>query len=334
MCSQDCQWYKAARDVQDTPGEKVVVMKKVCLLINQTDGICAYNYLLLANALNDRGDYVRLCFIDSLAIRAGDVVGKVLKTDYPLKTGTPLDAGKSEFVELGRFDYIWVLGFGLRATFLDKIEILWWLSQNTRVINSVESLMFLHSKYHVSSLPEPVQHPETYASSDFDLLWNLFNERGGTWVVKPPARSYGKDVFVLRPGDTNVRAILQSMTGYKPERYCIMQRFIPETSSGEKRVLFAAGQVVGQYKRVARNDHRTNVHQGAIPVQCILTAEERELCDCLGDYLVEMGAFFVGVDMVYPYIIELNVVNPGGIATITNLTGENLANRVLDLIIV
>jgi glutathione synthase len=309
-------------------------MKKVCLLINRTDVICAYNYLLLANALNDRGDCACLCFVDSLAIQAGDVVGKVLKTDYPLKAGAPLDADAFESVELEQFDYVWVLSFGIRATFLDKMEILWSLGQKTRVINSIESLIFLHSKHHVSSLPEPAQYPETYASSDFDLLWNLFNERGGTWIVKPPAEGFGKDVFVLKPGDTNVRAILQSMTGHKSERYCIMQRFVPEISSGEKRVLFAAGQVVGQYKRVAQSDHRTNLHQGAIPTACSLTAKERELCDRIGSYLVEMGAYFVGIDMVYPYIIELNVLAPGGIATIASLTGHDPVQQVLDLIIV
>lgn len=309
-------------------------MKKVCFLINATETLGAHNPLFLANALNDRGDCVYLGFVDSLAMHAGEIVGKVLKVNHPLREGVPLDVERFRFENLRYFDYIWILGFGIRESFLDKIQILWSLSQQTKIINSIDSLLFLHSKYHLSTLTGLVQYPETYVSSDFEFLWQLFNEKKGTWIVKPPAESFGRDVFILRPGDSNVRVILQAMTGYgSRKKYCIMQRFIPEISFGEKRVLFAGGHVVGQYKRIARHDHRTNIHQGAEAVACDLTSEESDLCNRLGEYLIKLGAYFVGVDMVYPYIIELNVLNPGGIGTIMNLTGHNLASSIVDRVI-
>ena len=47
--------------------------------------------------------------------------------------------------------------------------------------------------------------------------------------------------------------------------------------------------------------------------------------------LAEHGAWFTGVDIAYPWIIEVNVVNPGGIATINDLTGIDLSARLASI---
>jgi glutathione synthase/RimK-type ligase-like ATP-grasp enzyme len=49
----------------------------------------------------------------------------------------------------------------------------------------------------------------------------------------------------------------------------------------------------------------------------------------MGTFLTSMGANYVGLDMVYPWIIEFNVINPGGLVTIEQLTGENLAPQII-----
>ncbi|MBN1933030.1 MAG: hypothetical protein JW934_00110 [Anaerolineae bacterium] len=309
-------------------------MKRVCFLINDVETINPTNCLVLANALLARGDRVYLGTIDALVLHAGGVLAQVWCVDMPLDPGETFQGTDSELLDLAGVDAVWVLGFGRRESFLDKIQLLWTLSHHTCVINSVDALMHLHSKYHLGSLADDVfKYPETWASSDFDLLWRVFREQGGTWVAKPPARSLGRDVFLLRQDDVNARVILQNMTGNGGGEFCIMQRYIPEIVSGEKRVLIAGGQVVGQYKRVAQDDHRTNLHQGAVPSVCGLDAQESELCDQLGQYLTKVGAYFAGVDLVYPYVLEVNVLSPGGILTILELTGRDLASEVIERVI-
>jgi len=290
---------------------------------------------VLANALFERGDQVYLGLIDALALHAGDVLGQLWRIDAPLSPGDLPPGGPGEQVDLATMDDVWVLGFGKRESFLDKMQLLWALSRYTRVINSVDTLMFLHNKYHlgIHLHDEVFQYPETWASADFDLLWDVFRQGGGSWVVKPPARSLGRDVFLLRQDDPNARVILQNMTGHGTNQFCIMQRYIPEILSGEKRVLIAEGQVMGQYKRVAQDDHRTNLHQGAVPSVCALDPQEAALCNQLGQYLNEVGAHFVGIDLVYPYILEMNVLSPGGIVTILELTGQNLAPHIVRRVI-
>ncbi len=309
-------------------------MKQVCFLINEVETINPANCMALANALVARGDRVYLGAIDALTLHAGAVLIPACPIDAPLVSGEPFSKQGSQLLALAGMDAVWVLGFGRRESFLDKIQLLWTLSQCTRVINSVDALMHLHSKYHLGSLAgDMFQYPETWASCDFDFLWRVFREGGGAWVVKPPARSLGRDVFMLRQDDVNARVILQNMTGNGGGAFCIMQRYIPEIVSGEKRVLIAGGSVVGQYRRVAQDDHRTNLHQGALPSMCELDAREAELCARLGQYLNGVGAYFAGVDLVYPYVLEVNVLSPGGILTILELTGQNLAAEVVARVI-
>jgi glutathione synthase len=149
-------------------------------------------------------------------------------------------------------------------------------------------------------------------------------------VAKPPAGSLGRDVFVLKPGGPNNRAILQNLCGREEDQYTLLQQYVSEVTSGEKRVLFAGGKVIGQYRRTATGDHRTNLIQGATSTACDLSEAEAIYCRTIGQVLTSMGAGFVGIDLIYPWVIEFNVINPGGITTIDELTGVDLTNAVLD----
>lgn len=309
-------------------------MRRVCFLINEVESLKPANCLLLANALVARGDKVYLSFLDSLALHVDRIVSRVFRVEQPLEPGFSLLNCVFEFANLADFDYVWVLGLGNRISFLDKIQLLWSLQSHTRIINSVETLLFLHSKYYTCLLPHVFPAPETYASSDLEFLWEVYKKSGDTWIVKPPARSLGRDVFILRQGDTNARVILQNMTGYGADEFCIMQRYVPEIALGEKRVLMAGGHIIGQYKRTANDDHRTNIHQGASPSICDLDPQEIALCERIGKHLLGIGTLFVGIDLVYPYVLEINVLSPGGMTTIMDLTGVNLAARVVGQIVV
>ena len=107
-------------------------------------------------------------------------------------------------------------------------------------------------------------------------------QSGGKWIAKPPAGSFGKDVYLLTSQDQNTAVILDSLTGEDKDQYCLLQRYVEEIEQGEKRVLFAGGKVVGQYLRRPTRDHRTNIMQGASAELCELTAEEADYCEKIG----------------------------------------------------
>lgn len=304
------------------------------------------NGIELARAALRRGMTVHFGAMDTLALRKGEVVCDTFRVTSSAAAGTTQDTpavpdarGTSvatlsvsrtpQTCPLNTFGHVQVLSFGRRNAFLDKLQLLRLLAETTQVANSVDALMHLNSKYYMAGMGDVFHYPETYASSDADYLWSVVQASGTPWIVKPPAEAFGRDVFLITPGDTNARAILQNMTGNGEGRYCLLQQYIPQIRQGEVRVLIAGGKVVGQYLRKAGQDHRTNLAQGATCEQYSLTQDESALCDRLGPWLLERGVSFVGIDLVYPYVIEFNVLSPGGIRTIRELTGSDLSDAVL-----
>lgn len=306
----------------------------IALLINSTDNLELDNYYLFTPKLLSHGHSVTLCFIDSLGMRNNQVTaqGYQITSELP-PIGKPFTELQSSPVVLNTLDLVWILALGYRKGFLDKIQLLHNLEQDTRITNTINAILFLKSKYYLSARPDIFPHPESHAAANWEQLYHCIQAAGGTWIIKPPAGSFGRDVFKVHASDANLKALLQNMTGYDNSQYCLIERYIEEIQEGEKRVLFANGEVIGQYSRINGSDHRTNMAQGANAHSCQLTTQEKELCQRVGQTLCEEGALFAAMDLAYPYVIELNVINPGGLSTIQTLSGEDLSGIVIDKVL-
>lgn len=303
---------------------------QVCLLIAVSEAIEESNYLRLGNELLRRGFNVTCCFMDSLGMTGSQITTNGFAVDRTLIDGQPFP--ESKLVSLAEFDAVWTLTLGMRHSFLDKMQLLKCLEQDCRLINSVDALIHLKSKYFLANWQDVFQYPKTYSSTDPLHLENVIRDEGGQWIAKPPAGSLGRDIFLLSAEDPNLRVILETMTGPESDQYCLLQPYVEEIVQGEKRVLLAGGKPVGQYLRHASGDHRTNVSSGAKTELCELTPEEHRYCEQIGDFLVEQGAEFVGLDLAFPWVIEFNVVNPGGIHTILDLGGDDLSEKIISWI--
>ena len=301
---------------------------KVLLLIGATDSVTDGNYVRLHNALIARDHEVHLGHTAGLGLSKNQVTAPTWQPITPLVNGAPFDPFEHRDIE--GFDLIWVLALGLRGNFLDTVQLLFNLETRTRVINSTQALVYLKSKYLLADYPEVFHYPETHASTDAAELLSIIQREGGRWIAKPPAGSLGRDVYLLTADDANAQVILDAMTGHGSGNYCLLQRWVPEIVSGEKRVLIAGGKPVGQYLRHAQTDHRTNVLVGAQAEACTLSAEELAYCEQIGQFLVRMGANYVGLDLAFPWVIEFNVINPGGLNTLWELEGLDYAPAILD----
>jgi glutathione synthase len=300
---------------------------KIAILIAETDTIVDGNYLRFGNELNSRGAEVTYCLIDTLSLQESRVSAKGFQASRPICDGDSFPSTDEYYLE--DFASVWVLSLGFRSSFLDKMQLLYSIHHKVKLVNSLDTIMHLKSKYFLASKPELFKYPETFASSNPDTLFEIIS-KGGKWIVKPPAGSFGRDVFFLTNEDPNTRVILQTLCGPEMNQYTLLQQYVPEIERGEKRVLLAGGKPVGQYRRVANQDHRTNIMQGAHSEPCELTREELAYCLQIGKYFREFGAEFVGLDLAYPWIIECNVINPGGLLTIEELTGVDLTGTILD----
>jgi len=306
-------------------------MSRIAFLIAETDTVQDGNYLRLGNELTRRGHEVSFCSMESISMANSLVFARGFRPSGPVSADEPFPAPAD--VSLEDFDVIWVLSLGMRHSFLDKVQLLFTLQDRCRIINSLDAIMHFKSKYFTASHSHVFKHPFTWASTRPDELYEVMRAEGGKWIVKPPALSFGRDVYLLTSDDPNARVILESMCGPEQDRFCLLQRYVDEISNGEKRVILAGGKPVGQYLRIARKDHRTNIQQGATFQSCELTPEEIEYSERIGELLMSHGAEFVGMDLVYPWVIEFNVINPGGLLTIEQVAGDDITAAILHNII-
>ncbi len=305
-------------------------MTRVALLVQKTAAIEDGNYLRFARALHQRQYQVDVCSIDSLRM----IDSQIVADGFPWQPSLDVDSlFPEQTTQVIEHDIVWILSLGDRGGFLDKYQLLYALPDHIHIVNSLDAIMHLKSKFFLASRPELFPGPKTFASPNAEELIGIIREQGGQWIVKPPAGSLGRDVFKVNAEDKNLNAIVQHLCGVENSNYIMLQRYIPEIESGEKRVLIAGGKVIDQYRRFAHNDHRTNLSQGALIEHCSLNDDERQLCNHLGKELLKFGALFVGVDLAFPAVIEINVINPGGIVTIDELTSVDQSEAVVNALL-
>ncbi|MGY3034040.1 glutathione synthase [Bradyrhizobium sp. USDA 4354] len=246
----------------------------------------------------------------------------------------------------------------------DVWQMLWLASQHTAFVNSIEGLMLLNTKHALGYLVPKGNRAYSYASNDFSLLCDRYQQSPDQWwVAKPPNAYCGENVFLLPPNGPNVRTILQCLTGntdaqsaFRPlaekevrtiiqhqsryglsgfkAEYAILQHFIPEVAQGEKRVIIVCGQAAAWHGRKPRpDDHRSNIAQGGKPIPVDLHPDEIELTESIGQKLMAHGINFVGIDLAYPYIIEVNIADAGGLYDAQLASGIDRSDRVAELII-
>jgi glutathione synthase len=283
-------------------------LASICFFI-ATDGVARNdNARRLPAAFAAAGLRVTIVDHDAVVIDGGHIV---------LASGEKLDD----------FDLVWPIGLGRQASFIDRMQLLSHLPQD-RFVVTPRALLTLHAKYALPLGPLADQHPETHASTDPNRLAAIV-ARGGDWIAKPPGASFGRDVYRLRTGDPNLHVVLDALTGHDRSRYAIVQRYVSEIEHGEKRVLVASGAVIGCYLRRPALDHRANLRADAHAEATVLDANEYALAQRCAQWLASQGVHFAAVDLAYPWIVEFNIANAGGLETIERLTGIDHAPAVV-----
>ena len=144
-------------------------MLNIALLVAGTDALADGNYLRFANELNNRDINVTLCLIDSISLHRSDVSVSGFEVINAIKDGDPFPALRRH--SLSDFSHLWVLSLGFRHSFLDKMQLLYSVANQVQIINSLDAIMHLKSKYFLASKPDLFKYPESYASSNPDELY-------------------------------------------------------------------------------------------------------------------------------------------------------------------
>jgi glutathione synthase len=167
-------------------------------------------------------------------------------------------------------------------------------------------------------------------SNDVALLRAFVREQEGHSVLKPWDGNGGRGVVVTHPADRNLGSLCELLSS-DGRVYVIAQRYIPEVDQGDKRIIMFDGEPVGAMLRVPQtSDFRANMHAGGYVEPCGLTPTDRRICDQIGPTLRDAGMLFVGIDVIGPYLTEINVTSPTGLQEMNRLYGAKLESDLVD----
>jgi glutathione synthase len=110
----------------------------------------------------------------------------------------------------------------------------------TLIVNKPQSLRDANEKLYTSWFSQHT--PKTLVSRDAKRL-KAFYQAEQDVILKPLDGMGGASIFRLKPGDANVSVIIETLTEHG-SRYAMAQRFIPQISDGDKRILVVNGKPV------------------------------------------------------------------------------------------
>lgn len=165
-----------------------------------------------------------------------------------------------------------------------------------------------------------------------DVLKEFLHTHGDI-IVKPLDAMGGSLVFRIRRDDPNLHVILETITD-NGRRTAMAQRYIPEISAGDKRILLIDGEPYPHaLARIpAAGETRGNLAAGATGAGVDLSERDRWICSQVGPALRDRGLLFVGLDVIGDYLTEINVTSPTCIRELDAQYGTNIAGQLMDAI--
>ena len=199
----------------------------------------------------------------------------------------------------------------------------------TLVVNDPRAVRDAPEKLFVMDFPELM--PPTLISRERSAI-EAFRAEHGEVVMKPLYGFGGGSVFKVGERDPNFGSLFDLFSTTFREPW-VIQKFLPQVSQGDKRIILVDGAFAGAVNRVpAPDDLRSNMVRGGVPKATELSARERHICERLGPALRERGLLFVGIDVIDGFLTEINVTSPTGIRAIKNLGGADIAALIWDTI--
>src|SRR6185437_5375754 len=145
---------------------------------------------------------------------------------------------------------------------------------------------------------------------------------------KPLDGMGGSSIFRVTDTDTNRNVIVETV-GALGTRTIMVQRYIPEIVDGDKRIILIAGVAMPYaLARIPRpGETRGNLAAGGRGVARPLTARDQQIAAALGPRLWAAGLLVVGLDVIGPYLTEVNVTSPTCFVEISEQSGFDVAGK-------
>ncbi|MEM7521321.1 MAG: glutathione synthase [Pseudomonadota bacterium] len=284
----------------------------------------------LAEEAQARGHELFFYSPDKLAFEEGVITARGQDFTVQRVIGNHVELSQERTVQLADFDVVWLRQdppFDMH--YITSTHLLDRLAGKALVVNDPFWVRNYPEKLLVLDFPDLT--PPTTIARDLETI-KAFKATHGDVILKPLYGNGGAGVFRLGPDDKNLTSLHELFTGFSREPL-IVQKFLPDVSNGDKRVILVDGEPVGAINRVpAAGETRSNMHVGGRPEKVGLTDRDLEICAAIGPLLKEKGQVFVGIDVIGDYLTEINVTSPTGIQELERFDGVNIAARIWEAI--
>ncbi|MCC2635164.1 glutathione synthase [Ramlibacter sp.] len=150
-------------------------------------------------------------------------------------------------------------------------------------------------------------------------------------ILKPLDGMGGMGIFRVGPDGMNLGSITETLNRHGATTLMV-QRFVPEISQGDKRVLVIGGRVVPfSLARIPQGSEvRGNLAAGGVGVAQPITERDREIAETIGPMLSERGLLLIGLDVIGDCLTEINVTSPTCFQEIMQQTGFDVPAMFID----
>jgi glutathione synthase len=200
--------------------------------------------------------------------------------------------------------------------------------QGARIFNKPEAIRSCNEKLAIAQFPQYIA--PTLVTSDA-MRVRAFHEEHRDIILKPLDGMGGAGIFRVKDDAMNLGSIIEMLSN-NGQRTIMVQRYIPEITQGDKRILLIGGQTVPYcLARIPQGTEiRGNLAAGGKGVAREISARDREIGDNLAPILLKRGLLLVGLDAIGDYMTELNVTSPTCFQEIKQQTGFDVAAMFID----
>lgn len=200
--------------------------------------------------------------------------------------------------------------------------------QGVLVFNKPQALRDANEKFFTEFFTEFT--PPNRISRNPELLRQAVHDLDEV-IIKPMDGMGGQSIFKTSKNDKNLNVILETVTKNGTQT-TIVQKFIPEISEGDKRILLINGEPVPYALARVPSDHdfRGNLAKGGTGHGVALSHRDFVICEAVGPVLKSMGIVFAGIDVIGDYLTEINVTSPTCIRELDQIYGLDIAGDLIE----
>ena len=305
---------------------------KTGVVMDPISGITPYKDSTFAMLLEAqrRGHEIWYMEPSDLTIRDGVALGHMKRLSVRDSNDDWFTLAESENRELATLDILLMrkdppfdMDYVYTTYVLDLAE-----NAGVTVVNRPQALRDANEKCFITHFPQCCV-PALITRNSAEI--KAFVQQHGLSVVKPLDGMGGESIFQAQPQDPNLNVILETITS-KDRELIMVQRYIPEITQGDKRILVVNGEPVpyALARIPGAGDFRGNLAKGGTGKGVALTERDYWICEQVAPELKRRGIVFAGLDVIGDWLTEINVTSPTCIRELDSEYGLNIAGELFD----